>query len=78
MADRALSARNRIRLTAWACRAADMINKVFPARAVHLGSTCDYAREWMGHVCRCGHRPYTWEEVYTDMLERLGEEGPNG
>jgi hypothetical protein len=67
------TAREIMRLEQWAMRAADHINCVTPHRAPHLGSACDYAREFMGHECRCGHRPVSWGTAYVDMLSKLDE-----
>jgi len=67
-----------IRLRQWAMRAADHINGQTPARCPHLGSACDYAATYMGHLCRCGHRPVTWDAVMGDVTARIAEFERNG
>lgn len=67
--------RRILRLRQWAMRASDMINEESPARASHLGGTCDYWAEFHGHVCRCGHIPATWEVTYADVLSIMKAEG---
>lgn len=64
-------------LKAWAMRAADHINEMDAAdiRAAHLGEPCDYAQAYMGHQCRCGHRPITWDQVYAHAIATMEAEG---
>jgi len=69
--------RRALRLRQWAMRAADHINHMDAAdiRAKHLGGPCDYGIEFMGHVCRCGQPPITWEAVYAHVNATMGREG---
>lgn len=58
-------------MTAWACRAADQVNGVTPARYPRLGGLGDFRAEfapyWTGR---------TWASAYRHVLERLGEHAP--
>lgn len=59
------------RLHQWAMRAADHINGVRPARAAHLGGSCEYAALMMNHRCECGRRPLSWDVVYAHILREM-------
>jgi hypothetical protein len=67
----------RIRLAQWAMRAADHVNGMDreDIRAKHLGNTCEYARMYMGHQCRCGHKPPSWDAVYAHVIRLMEREG---
>ena len=67
--------RRALILRQWAMRAADKVNGVHPARAMHLGDQCDYARAYMGHTCWCGERRPTWAKVYSHVTATRREEG---
>jgi hypothetical protein len=56
-------------LTRWACRAADKINGVKPARYGELGNLMTFVRRFPEYS-----GPFTWEAAYGYLLKELGED----